>query len=418
MMSTTVPTPGTNKLTERLLAQGVKLDDCSTWPEGVWACEINNFGYSREWRFTPTWESPCGLLIHNHGDMWGDTWVDGEFKCAENDNPLFGCPIPGKPCPHRLDLPKGINCQFHRTDREWNEADSVERLQQERRNAQRRLWEEDFEKYKDWNGMCINLKSEDMPDGTVRRSAKYKLWECISVRCSSAQCVCRCGAMRDLRPANIFYDLYIERRFNEGLVPYADKKLTKGLKVFDKSIAWTDAEIALKIWRHDPDSVQLPPRMRDKLNAGEQTHTHALSKEAFFVRHHRYWDGHTDVELYVEIRNIRIGKNEQRDMLQDLMDVQNGIAVVHASDSAKAAKAQKSQRRQMAKAKKLATIYANETERGHSHGATDILLDQQKPEFRQAVREEAERITAKREAKARKEATKNAQISIFDELEG
>ena len=100
MMQTTVPTPGTNKLTERLLAQGVKLEDHKTWPEGVWACEINNFGYSREYRFMPTWESPCGLLIHAHGDMWGETWVNGEFKCAENDNPLFRCPLPGKPCQH------------------------------------------------------------------------------------------------------------------------------------------------------------------------------------------------------------------------------------------------------------------------------------------------------------------------------
>ena len=417
MMSTTVPTPGTNKLTERLLAQGVKLDDCSTWPEGVWACEINNFGYSREYRFTPTWESPCGLLIHDHGDMWGDTWVDGEFKCAENDNPLFGCPIPGKPCPHRKRLPPGINCQFHRTDREWNEEDSVERLQRERRDAQRRLWEEDFARYRDWNGICLNLKTEDMPDGSVRRKVKYRLYECIRARCQSEQCVCRFGAKRDLRPANIYYDIYIERRYNEGLVPYADKKLTKGLKVFDRPIPRTDAEIALKIWRHDPDSIQLPVHMRNKLNAGEQTHTSALSRESYFVRHHQYWDGHTNVELYVEIRNIRIGKNEQRDMLQDLMDVQNGITVVHASDNDKAAKAQKSQRRRAAKIKKLATIYANEAERGIRHGTTEIMLGTEKPELKNAVREEAERILAKREAKAAKEAAKDAQISFFDGME-
>ena len=417
MMSTTVPTPGTNKLTERLLAQGVKFDDCSTWPEGVWACEINNFGYSREWRFTPTWESPCGLLIHNHGDMWGETWVDGEFKCAENDNPLFGCPTPGKPCPHRLNLPAGINCQFHRTDREWNEADSVERLEKERQSAMRRLWEKDLEKYQDWNGVCVNLKTEDMPDGSVRRSAKYRLWECISARCNSPQCVCRCGAMRDLRPSNIFYDLYIERRYNEDLVPYSDKKVLKGLKVFDKPIAWTDAEIALKIWRHDPDSILLPVNMKTKLNAGEQASSNrTISKEAFFVRHHQYWDGHTNVELYVEIRNIRIGKNEQRDMLQDLSDVQNGIAVTHASDHEKAAKAQKSQRRQTAKIKKLANAFANEKTRGQNFGVTSMMLNREKPELQQAVREEADRIMAKRDAKARKEAAKSAQVSIFDDM--
>lgn len=90
MMKTTVPTPGTNKLTERLLAQGVKLDDPSTWPEGVWACEVNNFGYSREWRFTPTWESPCGLLIHNHGDMWGETWVGGDSSAQRMTTRCFG----------------------------------------------------------------------------------------------------------------------------------------------------------------------------------------------------------------------------------------------------------------------------------------------------------------------------------------
>ena len=58
MTRVTVPTPGTNKLTERLLKQGVKLDDVSTWPEGVWRGDGSNFCYSREWRFTPTWESP------------------------------------------------------------------------------------------------------------------------------------------------------------------------------------------------------------------------------------------------------------------------------------------------------------------------------------------------------------------------
>ena len=406
MMQTTVPTPGTNKLTERLLAQGVKLDDHSTWPEGVWACEINNFGYSREWRFTPTWESPCGLLIHEHGDMWGETWVGGEFKCAENDNPLFPCPIPGKPCPHRLQLPPGINCQFHRTDREWNEEDSVERLARERQEASRRLWEEDMHKYPGWDGMCFNIRNEDLPDGTVRRSIRYRLYECIRLRCKSEQCVCRCGAKRDLRPANIFYDLYIERRFNEGLVPYADKKLRKGLKVFDKPIAWTDAEIALKIWQHDPDSSQLPVCMRDRLNAGEHTHTRDLSREAYFVRHHRYWDGHNDVELYVEIRNIRIAKNEQRDMLQDLRDVQNGITVVHDSDQTAAAKAVKSQKRRDYRIKKYAKLLAD----GKTHHGIDKLND----DMLDAVYEETARIKEKREAKVQKEAAKEAQITMFD----
>ena len=415
MTRVTVPTPGTNKLTERLLKQGVKLDDVSTWPEDVWLGEESNFCYSREWRFTPTWESPCGLLIHDHGDMWGETWVDGEFKCAENDNPLFGCPTPAKPCPFRKPrMPAGINCQFHRTDREWNEADSVERLEKEREGAKRRLWEEDLERYPEWNGRCINLESEDQPDGSVRRTMRYRLYNCIDIRCESQQCVCRCGAKRDIRPVNIFYDLYIERRFNDGLVPYSERKLRKVLKVFEKPIARTAAEIALKIWRHDPDSPMLPVRMRNKLNAGEQAQTGELRREGYFIRHHRYWDGHTDVELVVEIRNIHIGRNEQRDMMRDLQDVRDGIEVTHDSDLQKAAKAQVSERRRTAKVRKLATVYANQTERGESHGAMNMILAEQKPDFRDAVHEEAERILAKREAKARKEEARAAQISMFD----
>ena len=66
-----VPVGGVNKLTERLLAQGVKLDDPSTWPENVWAADQHNIAYRCDWKFTPTWESPCGLLIHSHGDGWG-----------------------------------------------------------------------------------------------------------------------------------------------------------------------------------------------------------------------------------------------------------------------------------------------------------------------------------------------------------
>lgn len=407
MMQTTVPTPGTNKLTERLLAQGVKLEDHKTWPEGVWACEINNFGYSREYRFMPTWESPCGLLIHAHGDMWGETWVNGEFKCAENDNPLFRCPLPGKPCQHRLDLPAGINCQFHRTDREWSEEESVERLYKRYDDMLRRTLDRNKALYPGWNGVCSNLKNVDMPDGSVKQTVSYKVEECIRVGCSSTQCVCRNGAQRDTTKSNIFYDLYIERRFTVGMIPYTDKRMMKGLKVFNKPVARTDAEIALKMWRHDPDSPLVPMALRNKLNAGGQTHMRDMSTEAFFVKHHKYWDGRTDVELFVEIRNIRIGKNEQRDMLQDLMDVQDGIAVKHASDEAKAAKAVKSQERFERKVKKYGRLLADSAARSGK-------VENMRPDLQKAIRDEAQRILEQRREHEKKESEKGEQITFFD----
>ena len=416
MIRATVPTPGTNKLTERLLVQGVKLEDYLTWPEGVWACEANNFAYSRMYRFTPTWESPCGLLIHEHGDMWGETWAEGEFKCAENDNPLFGCPCPGKPCEHRKKLPAGINCQFHRTDREWNEAESVERLAKLRSARAREIWETDYQKYPGWKGYCPNVDAEDMPDGSVRRRARYTLYKCLQYGCQSTQCICRMGAERDLRKANIFYDLYIEKRYNEGLAPYAEKKLRKGLKVFDKPVAWTDAEIALKIWKHDPDSWHLPGIMHGKLSVRQVTET----KDSYFVRHHRWMDGRTGVELYTEIRNIRIGRNEQRDMMQDLQDARDGIEVVHASDQVKAAKALKNERRQKYKVEKAAKLYALAVEDGTvEKSGIAWELNHGKPEFRAAVLAEAGKIVEKRREQRAKADAKSAQVSMFDlEVEG
>ena len=408
MMRMTVPTPGTNELTKRLIAQGVRVDDMSTWPEGVWLGDGDNFCYSREWKFVPTWESPCGLLLRTHGDMWGETWANGEFKCAENDNPLFRCPVPGKPCEHRLKLPAGINCQFHRTDREWNEAESVEALRRKRDASARRLWEEDYRQYAGWDGVCGNITIEDMQDGSVRRIAQYNVEQCIRVRCQSKQCPCRDGADRDTAKANIFYDLYVERRYTEGFIPMVDNSLTKGLRVFDWAVARTDAEIALKMWEHDPDAPGVPSALRRKLNA----YTRADSKETFFVRHHRYWDGHTDVEMIVEIRNVRVAKNEVRDMMQDLRDVQAGIAVEHDSDNQKAAKAKKTQRRREGKVKKLAQMYANSMERGMRLGMA--MLGVKDEETMVAVRKEAARIAEKRNKAREMQATKAAQMTIDD----
>jgi hypothetical protein len=253
-----------------------------------------------------------------------------------------------------------------------------------------------------------------MPDGTVRRTVSYKVDECIRCKCKSTQCICRNGAERDIKPANIFYDLYYERRYTDGLVPYIDKKMMKGMKVFDHPVARTDAEIALKIWRHDPDSPLVPMALRNKLNATEVNGIDDR-RERYFVKHHRYWDGHTNVELYIEIRNIHIGKNEQRDMLQDLRDVQEGIKVEHRSDNEKAAKAVKSQSRQVRKIKKIAKVYANQIERGLPGDSCYALMGV-KPELRQAVKDEAGKILEKRRQNAEKIAAKSAQVSIFDDL--
>ena len=101
-------------------------------------------------------------------------------------------------------------------------------------------------------------------------------------------------------------------------------------------------------------------------------------------------------------------------MIQDLQDVQAGIEVEHQSDKDKAAKAKKTESRFQYKIKKLAKIYANELDRGQACGVAGMMLQGEKPELQQAVKEEAMRVLEKRRAKQEKEAAKAGQISLFD----
>lgn len=411
-----VPVPEVNRLTKRLLESGVSLDDPATWPGDVWRCAPANFAYKREWQFTPTWESPCGLLIRSHGDFWGEMWVGGEFHCAENDNPLFECPRPGAPCAHRLPYPAGMNCQFHRTDRVWTESGSCERLIRERLIRERQWREVQMRDHPGFDGFCANLRKNELPDGMFRYEENYWLERCISLKCKNTQCPCLGWKERDVRPANIFYDLYIERKFTEGLAPYSEKNIIKGLKVFDKAIAMHDAELALKIWRRDPGARMLPSQMLRRLDVAVNFENNIGSKEVYFVRTHGKLH-ERECRVHAEIRNIRVARQEGRDLMQDLQDVRDGIAVQHASDMQKAAKAQKNERYQAGKIKRTAQRLAREMmESGDDleDTHTGIMLQRRNAEFSAAVEAEAMRIIEKAEEMKKLEGIKAAQISIFD----
>ena len=411
-----IPVPEVNRLTARLLESGVALDDPATWPEDVWRCDRANFAYKRERQFTPTWESPCGLLIRSHGDFWGEVWVGGEFHCAENDNPLFECPRPGAPCDHRLPYPAGINCQFHRTDRVWAESGSCERLIRERLIRERQWREVQMRDHPGFDGFCANLRKNELPDGMFRYEKNYWIERCISLKCKNTQCPCLGWKERDVRPANIFYDLYIERKFTEGLVPYSEKSIIKGLKVFDKAIAMHDAELALKIWRRDPGARMLPSQMLRRLDVAVNLENNIGSKEVYFVRTHGKLH-ERECRVFAEIRNIRVARQEGRDLMQDLQDVRDGIAVQHASDMQKAAKAQKNERYQAGKIKRMAQRMAKEMrESGAAPEDTHVggLLERRNAEFSAAVEAEAMRIIEKAKEMKKLEGIKAAQISIFD----
>lgn len=254
-------------------------------------------------------------------------------------------------------------------------------------------------------------------DVSIRKN--YWLERCISLKCKNTQCPCLGWKERDVRPANIFYDLYIERKFTEGLVPYSEKSIIKGLKVFDKAVAMHDAELALKIWRRNPNARMLPSQMLRRLDVAVNLEHNIGSREAYFVRTHGTLYGRA-CQVFSEIRNIRVARQEGRDLMQDLQDVRDGITVQHASDMQKAAKAQKNERYQAGKIKRTAQKLAREMmESGDDleDTHTGIMLQRRNAEFSAAVEAEALRIIERAREKRRRENNETGQLSIFDMMQ-
>ena len=61
---------------------------------------------------------------------------------------------------------------------------------------------------------------------------------------------------------------------------------------------------------------------------------------------HRRYGEYDYFEFHYDVENIRIAKSEQRDLLQDLRDVADGLEVVHAVDLKKEQAAKKRESRQ------------------------------------------------------------------------
>ena len=116
--------------------------------------------------------------------------------------------------------------------------------------------------------------------------------------------------------------------------------MTKGERVFPHPVARTDAEIWLEmkkahfnpLWSSSViDSPHLTPEDR---------------RQTFFSKMHRRYGEYDYFEFHYDVENIRIAKSEQRDLLQDLRDVADGLEVVHAVDLKKEQAAKKRESRQ------------------------------------------------------------------------
>lgn len=396
----TYPPSGTNQLTEQLIAQGVDPMDSGTWPEDVYCLDGEHFMYKWEWQYARIWQAPCGVMHKGHAAEWGALYVEGVYHCRENYNPLFRCPYPGKPCPHRLALPAGINCESHLCAEEYDEAHEIDRIEQERQERAWRKFEDDREKHPGYDQPCLNAHN-----GRIR----WRLHACRD--CRNTCCPARGWAPRDISPANIYYDLDIERVNESGLIPDVKRTITKGLKVFEKPIARTDAEFALAIWRKDPQSPAIPWMMESKLRG----YTYEGSDGYKLQLRKRYC--HESEHVTVTITGIYIAAQEQRDLIADLEAVRDGAEVIHASDRAKAAAAEKSAKRKQAEIERSATMLAN----GSNIALWGLAVQkedskrvrQRKEEMRAAIIKRAEEIKEMRARKDARQKAKGEQLTMF-----
>ena len=388
-----------NTLTRRLYAQGYTRDH---HPDSVYWGDWQNFCYKWETMLQFTWETPCGLLIQGESNVGRDVAISECFYrhvwyCPENDNPLHLCPHGRKGCEH---IPAGfplVMCPCHQTDRAYDYEQSVEKIKAEyAREAHKQYMELTGGSY----CACV-VGSNGYAGGCYEVS--YDVMNCIRYGCENPVCVIR-KQPRNLKKVNIFYDVRRTWITRLGFLEEKKVEVTKGLKVFDHAVAQTDAEIWLKMKEHEASPLNNYAVIENPKKTPEDRR-----QEYFSKMHRRYGDQYDYFEFHYEVENIRVTRSEQRDLIQDLRDVAEGIEVIHAADSMKAAKAQKRARREAAKAQRIRKVERMILTCGWDHlediwkRRAERLLDD----------DQIDALIRQRETPEAKEPPEETQISLF-----
>lgn len=317
-----------NDLTKRLYAEGWTREH---HPDCVCLGDFENFGYKWGYLLSMCWKVPCGLFVSGRSVATSDTTYDGMWYCPENGNPLLRCPYERKDCEHAL---KGVPfawCQCVQTEEPYEYSNSAERIEEEHDRKQHAA-------YMEITGgqYCACVEGGNGFDGGMVK-AKYDVDGCIRYGCKNEFCSIR-KQPRDLSRVNIFYDIRRMWHTKRGLVEETRTEIEKGVRVFEKPVARTDAEIWLKMKQAQYDPIQGKHVISPKLKLKDHAQEH-------FSKYHRKWMEYEYFEFHYEVENIRIEARDTRDLLQDLRDVSDGIEVVHAVDLEKAAKQKKADRK-------------------------------------------------------------------------
>lgn len=328
----------TNKLTQCLLAEGWTKDQippgCRPWNEyhGGWE-------YAYHSRLNVTFETPCGLILKrtemSHSGYMSYMGVDWT---EENDNPTILCPFYDKEfCELNHPLLEGEGacggahyehlrfCAVHESDKPWTYETSVQRVRDQAELEESRLWEE----FSTRKGGRVCRHQCRYNRRTKKWTPAYHPGHCAGNGCT--YCVILQKEIDPTKKGFVFFD---EKRTvpvsGEGLFEAFDRvAVTKGKKLFDKPIPLALCEAIVKYGLRDA---------KDRLRMN-------IHSQLFF-----------NPAMKVEFINFRAEKKVGRDLLKDLRDIQDGIAVVHEVDIQKEKAENKRQRRANAAQQKVIAL--------------------------------------------------------------
>ena len=301
-----------NDLTKQLYSEGWSRDN---HPSHVYWSDFENFGFKFEYLIQLAWRTPCGLSVNGRTVSTSDVSYGGTWYCPENGNPVIRCPYSLRDCEHQSSiLGKYCMCICSRSDTQYEYEKSVEKVEKEQDRKS-------HAKYIELTGgqYCVNVvNSNGYQPGEYR--IDFSPERCIQYGCTKKK--------RDLSKVNIFYDVRREWKTRNGFLEDHKVSIEKGVKVFPKPVARTDAELWLtrKKASYNPfmEKYVINPHL-----------TNEDRRQEFFSKHHRQYPGYDYFEFRYSVENIRIEARETRDLLQDLRDVAEGIEVAHASDKQK-----------------------------------------------------------------------------------
>lgn len=393
-----------NLLTQRLLAEGYTAENYPDYvrvPPGAWDKNdpLHNlhdgFEYTPDYRNRMVFKTGCGLMVKgshfSNGSMstMGITWI------PENDNPTITCPYRKDSCDLRNQLLGGVHggglckmlfCDCHQTSEAYDYEKSIDKVTDDYNAEKHRKYDEFCERKK--GHVCHWHMNYN--EWTGEWNQMYDPMTCARM------CMKKAGQDCDLthkpvsrKRGNVFYDVKVTRIRNDGTLFDGEKviEITKGVRLFDKNVSLTICEQVAKRCIKEITEKEMQRRYSEIRLCGTE----------------------------VEVLNIRAEQRESRDLIQDLIDIQEGIKIVHDSDMKKRAKEEKRERRKLEQEKKIAKLEKRILEVGYrnleSYSTDRVHADKWLGEERIAELEEM------REQQEKEKQNEPVQMNLFDFME-